>query len=493
MKKDKLASIRRFILPNSLRYQLLSRSLFILTALLLLIGIFQYVLMQDFLYRNKAISMQNQVPTIFNKVLQRNIRPFRQERFIIPDLTVAIVDASGNFFDVYEDPRQGAAPRLSKQKYNEILRNDSGKLNYSIEKNQQGLKQLVVLQPIIIRDRLAGIMQLSTNVSPLREILFRQLVTFLSLTLLALILGILVFRAILRRTLIPLSRIVDKVEQTNVENLNERLPVSQGQLEIDRLAASFNGMSERLAASFAAEKEAKEQMRRFIADASHELRTPLTSIHGFLEILLRGAANHPDQLNKALTSMYTESVRINKLVQDLLLLVKLDSTLCFQITEASIDAIVMEMEPQLRLLAGTREVNIRADQELTAVVDKDKVKQVILNLFQNAVQHTDPSDGVIRLLLTADSDNAILLVVQDNGPGIPEEHQLHLFERFYRADPSRARKYGGAGLGLAITQSIVELHGGTIQVESVMGVGSTFKVRFPRVHQQANAIARHLL
>lgn len=149
---------------------------------------------------------------------------------------------------------------------------------------------------------------------------------------------------------------VDTVKQIDAGNLSERFPTHQGQVEMDRLAASFNGMLERLEVSFEAEKEAKEQMRRFAADASHELRTPLTSIHGFLEVLLRGAYQQPEPLLKALKSMHGESVRINKLVEDLLLLARLDRSPSFQKTEGVLDEMLHEMEPQLRLLAGDRKV-----------------------------------------------------------------------------------------------------------------------------------------
>jgi two-component system OmpR family sensor kinase len=270
------------------------------------------------------------------------------------------------------------------------------------------------------------------------------------------------------------------VEQTDAGNLAERFPAHQGQSEIDRLAESFNRMLERLEASFEAEKEAKEQMRRFVADASHELRTPLTSIHGFLEVLLRGAMNHPDQLQMALKSMYGESERINKLVHDLLQLARLDRTPNIQLVEGELDSLIKEMEPQLRLLAGDRKVDLRLDLHTRCRFDEDKMKQVLLNLFHNAVQHTHPEKGHIEISAGPVSEG-IQIAVKDNGMGIPQEHLQHLFDRFYRSDYSRTRKYGGSGLGLSITKSIVEVHGGTIRAETKEGEGSTFYVLLPAV------------
>ncbi len=271
---------------------------------------------------------------------------------------------------------------------------------------------------------------------------------------------------------------VNTAEQIDAGNLARRFPVRQGQLEIDSLAESFNGMLERLEASFAVERETKEQMRRFIADASHELRTPLTSIHGFLEVLLRGAANQPEQLHKALKSMHGESERLNKLVHDLLLLAKLDRRPHIDLAEGLLDALIRDMEPQLRILAGKRKLVLRLEQDMKCRYNADKMKQVVLNLFHNAVQQTDPERGSIEISLLK-KENGVQLSIRDNGPGISQSHLPHVFDRFYRSDSSRTRKYGGSGLGLAITKSIVDAHGGAIQVESREGEGCAFHIWLP--------------
>jgi two-component system OmpR family sensor kinase len=178
--------------------------------------------------------------------------------------------------------------------------------------------------------------------------------------------------------------------------------------------------------------------------------------------------------------MLGESTRIKKLVEDLLMLAKLDRAPQLNLKETRMDTLILEMRPQLRMLAGTRKVDFDLTVDVKGLYDPDKIKQIILNLFQNAVQHTDPENSVIKVILTRDR-NQIVLKVKDNGPGIPEEHLPHVFERFYRSDSSRTRKHGGAGLGLAITQSLVEAHGGTISVQSKTGEGSTFQVLLPAV------------
>jgi two-component system OmpR family sensor kinase len=434
--------------------------------------------------------------------------------FFIPGASLAYIDAQGNYTVLSNWPDNTNPPRLDTQKYLDVLNekpgpgeravDDAGKNNYGsikpprLEKPEVldvlkrkpkknyiiiddagGSEQLLVFQPVFAPGQGLGVVQISTMTGPLKDLLIRQLITFLFLSSIALLFGLFCFLPILKRTLVPLSNMVDTAEQIHAGNLARRFPTRQGQMEIDRLAESFNGMLERLEASFTAERETKEQMRRFIADASHELRTPLTAIHGFLEVLLRGAANQPDQLHKALKSMHGESERLNKLVHDLLLLAKLDRTPHIELMEGMLDADIRDMEPQLRILAGSRELSFSIEPNVKCKYNADKIKQVILNLFYNAVQQTDPEKGHIRIALSS-GNNGVQLSIQDNGPGISAEHFPHVFDRFYRSDSSRTRKYGGAGLGLAITKSIVNAHGGNISVESREGDGCTFHILLPK-------------
>lgn len=481
MNQKAIVRLKSFLAPNSLRIQLLSRSLLILAVLLVLIGLLQYVFMQEVIYRNKAASMQSQIMSIppdawryFGVSLEYgHIRP---PRFFIPETNLAFIDMQGNYSVLLNGPDGINPPKLATQEYFDVLKKKPG-LNYKVI-NVGGAEQLVVLQPVFDRGQVLGIVQAGTLTSPLKELLIRQLLIFLVLSLIAMLFGLLGFLPILKRTLVPLFNMVDTAEQIDAGNLAKRFPTRQGQTEIDRLAESFNGMLERLEASFTAERETKEQMRRFIADASHELRTPLTAIHGFLEVLLRGAANQPDQLHKALTSMHGESERLNKLVHDLLLLAKLDRAPNIELAEGLLDTVIRDMEPQLRILAGKRRLDLSIEPNVKCKYDADKMKQVILNLFHNAVQHTDTEKGHIQISLFK-HNNGVQLSVQDNGPGISAGHLSRVFDRFYRIDTSRTRKYGGAGLGLSIAKSIIDAHGGTISVESQEGEGCAFHVWLP--------------
>ena len=503
MKKG--ASIHKIVTPNSLRFQLLSRSLFFLDIILLLIGIFQYVFLKDFILGSTAASIRSQIASVprdswTQMLLYAEINAkFNLDKDIVElvpgktqegppnripinlmDSTIAFVDLNGNVTSLANTMnRSGAPPLLSADQYQQAL-DPSESPRFWVVNSESGTELLVVLHPLELRGYLVGFIQVSLSTQFVQDVLFRQLSIFMLLSVLALVGGLVAYQAVIKKTLVPLSNIVHTMENMDAGNLNERLPVEQGQKEIDTLAVSLNGMLERLESSFTAEKEAKEQMRRFVADASHELRTPLTSIHGFLEVLLRGAMNQPDKLQKSLTSMYAESERMKKLIQDLLLLAKLDRSPYLEKSEKDIGVLILEMEPQLRMLAEEREIQLDLAPEELVPIDVDKMKQVILNLFHNAVQHTDPDKGLIQISLKSEA-SGVELTVQDNGPGIPEEHLPHLFERFYRSDSSRTRKYGGAGLGLAITHSLVELHGGTLRVESKVGEGSRFIVGLPKV------------
>ncbi|WP_068619875.1 sensor histidine kinase [Paenibacillus tuaregi] len=516
---------RARLVPGSLRSQLLVRSLFILAALLLLIGALQYWLMKDFLYQSRAEGLRAQAMSVPMGLLKRqeeapgldartevgsdtgsspaNPNPDQDDDadkprsqsgmnqegrpFVFRDISLALIDSEGNYTDVSGEFGM-QSPQLAKTEYAGIAagittghKERRAPDEYRIVQDSTGTEQLVVFSPLRHPGQPGSLIQMGTSTEPLKEQLLQQLLIFVVLSCLALAGGILLYIPVLRRTLVPLSRMVEVVQQTDAGNLAERLPVSQGQVEIDRLSRSFNGMLERLEHSFEAERESKELMRQFIADASHELRTPLTSIHGFLEVLLRGAADNPEKLHAALTSMHGESRRINKLVEDLLLLTKLDQAPQLQSGPLRLDALLREMQPQLLMLAGNRTVRLDVTADVTVCADPDKMKQVVLNLFHNAVQHTLEDGGLITLSLHA-SKEQVDMRIQDNGSGIDPQHLLHIFDRFYRSESSRTRKSGGAGLGLSITKSIVEAHHGTIRAESTPGEGTCFHITLPSVN-----------
>ncbi|WNS41680.1 ATP-binding protein [Paenibacillus sp. MMS20-IR301] len=520
MIKRTLGIVSKLHAPRSLRKQLLATSLLILSALLILIGVLQYALMRNFIYSNRAEAMETQMRSVprdlfFNNLLMPdgntagmgnntgsspqngaalpggdnagitpgNKRFYGDRRPLLLDAhtTIAIYSSDGSFKDMQEETLSAsAAPRMSNAEYNALLKLKTDKVTgkYRLITAADGSEHLAVFMNLGMPGEGKMLLQMSVETGPLRDVIVQQLFIFGALSVVALLAGLFLYLPALRKTLVPLSNMGESAQIIDAGNLNVRFPVDQGQLEIDKLSQSFNGMLERLEISFHNEREAKEQMRRFAADASHELRTPLTSIYGFLEVLLRGAADNREQLYNALNSMHGEAKRINKLVEDLLLLARMDGAPQLRVKELLLGELVDEMQPQLKVLAGNRDVKFDISYGIRGSFDPDKIKQVILNLFHNAVQHTDAGSGAIHVSLHAEGRVAEL-AVKDNGPGITAEHLPHIFERFYRSDSSRTRKYGGSGLGLSITKSIVEAHLGEITVSSTPGKGSTFKVSLP--------------
>ncbi|WP_379127765.1 sensor histidine kinase [Paenibacillus sp. sgz500958] len=529
------------VAPRSLSRQLLAISLLILSGLLLLIGVLQYVLMRDFIYTNRAESMETQMRSVprelyfnflnfagpddvndsfDNKAAGANTgilnnagssdgtsgtgngRGFtgivsgsetglgagaprwgvdRRPLLLDAHTTIAIYSSDGTFRDFQQETLSDtAAPKMTDDQYKELLKHNTERATgqYKLLTADDGSEHLAVFMTIGKPGDSKLLVQMSVYTGPLRDVIMQQLLIFAALSVVALLIGLFMYSPALRKTLVPLSNMGEAAQIIDAGNLDIRFPVDQGQTEIDKLSHSFNGMLERLEISFHSEREAKEQMRRFAADASHELRTPLTSIHGFLEVLLRGAADNKEQLYSSLRSMHGESKRINKLVEDLLLLARMDGAPQLHLKDMPLGEVIAEMKPHLLVLAGSREVSFNISSGIHGMYDPDKIKQVVLNLFHNAVQHTDAEQGMIFLSLQTGNHQAVL-TVQDNGTGISSEHIPHVFDRFYRSDSSRTRKYGGSGLGLSITKAIVEAHAGDISVSSEPGKGSVFVVTLP--------------
>jgi two-component system, OmpR family, sensor kinase len=309
--------------------------------------------------------------------------------------------------------------------------------------------------------------------------LLEQKYTFLVVSVLVLILGTILGVTVFKYTLRPLNNTTNTIENINIDQLNIRLPIETGQIEIDRLSKAFNNMLERIEISFEMEQKTKDKMRQFVSDASHELRTPLTSIHGFVEVLLRGAAKDEAKLDLALKSILMESERLAKLVSDLLLLTKLDRQVPVEVKIENINDIIKELYPQLKIFCGERNINLQLVDNIFARVNRNQIKQIVINLVQNAVHHTDEKLGTIIVSTSSqeiNSEDYAVLKVIDNGAGISEQHVKNIFDRFFRIESHRSRKQGGYGLGLSIVKSIVEAHEGEIHVQSEISKGTTFSI-----------------
>ncbi|MBI4832345.1 MAG: HAMP domain-containing protein [Candidatus Lindowbacteria bacterium] len=274
------------------------------------------------------------------------------------------------------------------------------------------------------------------------------------------------------RTLSPISQMASQATRISAENLSNRLPVIEPRDELSQLAMVFNETFSRLERSF-------EQMRNFTFDASHELRTPLTAIRATGEVALR-VRRSADEYRETIGSMLEEVERLTQLVENLLLLSRSERPIPESILQPS-DAtqIAHDVIETLGVLAEekTQRITIAASKPVPILSDPTLLRQAFGNLLENAIKYSPPGSE-IRVTVAPRGDKAVL-EVSDSGPGISAEHQTHLFERFYRVDKSRSREMGGYGLGLAITQWIVEAHSGSVELESSEGKGSVFRIVLP--------------
>jgi two-component system OmpR family sensor kinase len=225
-------------------------------------------------------------------------------------------------------------------------------------------------------------------------------------------------------------------------------------------------------------------MRRFVADASHELRTPLTSIRGFAELYRQGAVRDPDELERLMRRVEDEAARMGLLVEDLLLLARLDQQRPLRREPVDLLRIVTDATHDARVLAPDRQVDldVRGDEAPVVLGDEPRLRQVVTNLVSNALTHTPAGTPVAVTVDTARPPGRpcwVRVAVHDRGPGLPPEARERVFERFYRADPSRTRAAGGTGLGLSIVAALVAAHGGQVTVESEPERGTTFAVDLP--------------
>jgi signal transduction histidine kinase len=269
----------------------------------------------------------------------------------------------------------------------------------------------------------------------------------------------------------PLDEVTSTALQiTQADDLSRRIPlVGPPTGEVGQLILAFNDTLERLENLFQAQ-------RRFLADVSHELRTPLTGIRGNVDLIRQfGKADE-----ESLEAISSEVERMTRMVQDLLLLAQAETgKLPLAQEPVELDTLMLEVYRQAKILSNDRlQIKIGREDQARVIGDRDRLKQVILNLVANAIEHT-PNNGEIRLDLLCADTNA-RLCVSDTGPGIPTEDLPHIFERFFRRDPSRThRSGGGAGLGLSIAYWITRSHDGTIEVESKEGEGSMFTIVLP--------------
>ncbi|MBO9539286.1 HAMP domain-containing protein [bacterium] len=330
---------------------------------------------------------------------------------------------------------------------------------------------LLVTRPLLLAGKQVGWIQVGYPLEEIKRTLHEFRTYELAGWAFALLLALGVGYLFAGRVLAPVSAITDEVNSWMPTDIHRRLPVGGARRdELGKLTQTFNRLFDRLQASF-------EMERRFVADASHELKSPLTAIRGHLQLIQRLGAARPEECERWAGTAIAEVDRLSRLVNDLLVLARTDEGL------HAADFAPLDLGQLLKGIADHYEplfprLAVRAPiPELWVVGSDDRLRQVLVNLIDNALRATQQG-GEVRLSLESEADEAILRVA-DAGVGIAPEAIAKLFDRFYRVDDARSRDSGGSGLGLAITSAIVTTHGGTIQVASEVGRGTTFTVRLP--------------
>lgn len=276
---------------------------------------------------------------------------------------------------------------------------------------------------------------------------------------------------VLRLGVRPITDMTETAQAIAGGRRDRRAPELSDSTEAGQLAAALNSMLDQ-------RDQADDVLRRFVSDASHELRTPLTSIRGYLDVYAQGGFRKPGQLDDAVRRMQGESERMTNLIEDLLQLARSDEGQPLSIEPVDLGAMVADLATDFSSARGIDRLSTTTPEpgEVIARVDRHKIQQLIVGLLDNAVTHAP--GAAIRLDVAEDGPNAVVTVA-DDGPGMTEAEAATAFDRFSRGDPARARATGGSGLGLAIARSLVEAHGGTLELRTSPGAGATFTATIP--------------
>jgi len=440
----------------------------VLAIFIVALGIIVYAVLAF----NLTAGLDRTLSDTANQVIgSARVRPFLDIQVItLPELDVF---GSNVYIEVLD--REGTIARQSAnlQRFARILdqvglrsvENSPRPVTRNVRAGSAHLRVLTV--PLMVKDQPVGYLQVGTVREQVDAALGLLFVVLVVSGLGAIVAAAIVGRLMAGRALGP----IDTITQTalaisRADDLDKRIPQVGPQDEVGRLAKTFNVMLDRLEGLFRAQQ-------RFVADISHELRTPLTTIRGNVDLMRRMKSMDEESLN----AIQAESDRMTRMVGDLLLLVQADAGQTVRREHVELDTLLLEVYRQMRPIAEGIELSIGEEDQVSVMGDTDRLKQLLLNLVDNACKYTPKGGRVILGLRRA--EGWAVLTVTDTGIGIPAQDLPHIFERFYRVDKARSRAAGGAGLGLSIVQWIVQAHGGKIGVQSELNKGTTFTIHLP--------------
>jgi two-component system, OmpR family, sensor kinase len=473
------------VITRSIRFRMALWYAVLLAGALVLFGAASYVGLERYLQKSLDESLVKQARSIgdvlivninqsgedyVNNEITEHYSPEINGRFIrVTRADGKQIFISGLPKDGTFDPARVPPPQLP------VLRAFSHEVEMS-----DGHELLLHALPYESRDGARFLIEVAAPYNQIESVLRGLLLTFgLGLPLIV-ALAISGGYVLMRRALRPVDEIRQKAAQITSRNLSERLPVVHTGDELERLATDLNRMIERLEESF-------QQINRFSADASHELRTPLTVLQGELESIARNSSNLPAEIRDTIGSALEETHRLTKIVENLLAISRLEAGDARKQRERlDFAELARNTADQMRLLAEEKHIHLDCNGAEAVEVDADpaRLKQVVVNLLDNAIKYT-PESGRVSISVMKQDGRAVFEIA-DTGIGISPDDLPHIFDRFYRADKARSRQMGGTGLGLSIVRSICLAHDGQVKVESIEGQGSVFHIELPLANDKRN-------
>ncbi|WP_186467028.1 HAMP domain-containing sensor histidine kinase [Arthrobacter sp. UKPF54-2] len=353
----------------------------------------------------------------------------------------------------------------------------------------------VVAVNVLDGNQRAAVVVIGLPLYPVDSVMEHAALVVVGVGLLTLVLAFFIATWTVTRSFRPLARVEKTAAAIAAGDLSRRVEVENPDTEVGRLSRSLNAMLAHIESAFASRMASEARMRRFAADASHELRTPLVTIRGFSELYRHGALATPEDVATAMGRIESEAKRMGAMVEDLLLLARIDEQRPLQQKPADLlllahDAVVDTQASDRSRVISLRGLDGGPGAPAPVLGDEAKLRQVIGNLVGNALRYTPegtPIELAVGVRTEADGGRRSVIEVRDHGPGVPDDEAARIFERFYRADTSRTRETGGSGLGLAIVAAIVGSHSGTVRVQPTEGGGATLVVSLPYLDEAAGA------
>jgi two-component system, OmpR family, sensor kinase len=335
--------------------------------------------------------------------------------------------------------------------------------------------------PVLYPGNREGFRVVATSLEDVDETTSTLLRTVLVVGALVVLIGAGASWLIIRRGLRPVDRMIDTASAIAAGDLSQRVDERNDGTELGRLADALDEMLGQLEAAFK-EREANEaRLKQFVADAAHELRTPLAAIRGYAELYRSGGIKPGPDLERAMARVEGEGIRMGHLVDDLVLLARLDQHQPFVREPVDMAVLARDAVADLQATDPDRPVDLDVDGAAVVLGDEPRLRQVLANLLANARVHT-PAGTPVHVSVQ-DGDGEVVLRVADEGPGVDPGNRARIFERFYRTDVSRSRDTGGSGLGLSIVAAVVAAHGGRADVDGEPGQGAVFTVRLPAAQE----------